>query len=176
MKKISQLYREALEVELTKRFEEDSNIFFIHYAGLSAAKLSDLRSNLRQSGARMLITKNTLSKRALDKIKLGHMAELINGPVGLVFVGKDPVAVSKVLVTFKKEAEKLDFLGGFWQDKKITDNEIRILAQLSPKPVLQAKCVGLIKFPLNNLVWSLNGILVKLVLALKAINDKKRGG
>lgn len=173
MKKIGQLCREALEKNLTDYLKEDNNIFFVNYSGLSASKLSQLRSNLKQSGARLLVSKNTICGRVFDKIKLGQMKEFIKGPIGLILVGGDLVGVSKTLFNFKKETEKLDFLGGFWQARKIGQSELKELSLLPPKPILQAKLLGLIKSPIVNLVVVFNRTLSKLVLVLKAIKDKK---
>jgi len=176
MKKISELCKESLESEFSTRLKEENNIFFINYSGISASKLSELRTSLKQLGARLIIYKNTICRRTLGKLKLNEMCEFINGPVGLIFVGEDPVAVSKILVNFKKQTEKLSFLGGFWQAKILSQERLKELSLLPPKIILQAKCVSLIKSPITNFVMVLNATLLKFLLVLKAINEKKRGG
>ncbi|HEX2865337.1 MAG TPA: 50S ribosomal protein L10, partial [Deinococcales bacterium] len=73
--------------------------FLVDYQGLDAAGLTRLRKEMRNSGARFIVAKNTLINLAVQG--LGQdLSENLHGPTALVIPGTDPVGPVKAMMEF----------------------------------------------------------------------------
>src|SRR3546814_18088340 len=77
---------------------------------MTVAEVSDRRKKMRDAGASYKVTKNRLTRLALEGTKYEALKELFTGPTA-VAVSVDPVAAAKVCVTFAKANEKLIIVG-----------------------------------------------------------------
>ena len=66
---------------------------------------------MRAAGATYKVTKNRLTKRALEGTKFQALQPLFTGPTAIAY-SDDPVAAAKVCVEFAKKNEKLTVVGG----------------------------------------------------------------
>ncbi|MEP3427185.1 MAG: 50S ribosomal protein L10, partial [Roseibium sp.] len=62
-----------------------------HYAGLSVAQMTQLRSSVRDAGGTVKVAKNRLVKLALKGTDLEHISDLFQGPTVIAY-SEDPVA------------------------------------------------------------------------------------
>lgn len=117
-----------------------------HYSGLSVQEITELRSQMREGGANFLVTKNSLSKRALEGTKSDSIRDLFNGPTAIAY-SDDPIAAPKAAVSFAKDNEKLIVLGGIMGEQVLDADGIKSLASLPSLDELRAKIVGMISTP-----------------------------
>lgn len=122
---------------------EKKAVVLMHYRGLSAAQMSTLRMNLKDSDANLKIVKNTLTKRAIGETAYESLAEHLTGPVAISY-SEDPVSLSKALADFAKENEALDILAGCMDGDVYTIDKIKALASLGSKDEVRAKFIGLL--------------------------------
>ena len=61
-------------------------IVVAHYAGLTVSELTELRGKLRKAGAQLKVSKNRLTKRALEGTKFGDLSKLLKGQIGRAHV------------------------------------------------------------------------------------------
>ena len=85
----------------------------------------------------------------------------------------DPVAVSKVLVTFAKEHEGFKVRGAVVEGQALTVDAVKALAALPSRDVLLAKMVGGMQAPVSGFVGVLAGVLRQAVLVMNAIRQSK---
>ena len=55
--------------EMTANFENSEAVLVTHYQGLTVKQLDELRKQMRESGIQFKITKNKITKLALEKTK-----------------------------------------------------------------------------------------------------------
>ena len=112
----------------------------------------------------------------MDTVMSDHR-EVLTGPTALFFAYGDPVRIAKIVFDFVKEIDKEKPLskikGGFMQGRFLKPAEVQALAELPPKEVLISKLMGAIQGPIYALVMALKSAPQKLVLTLKAIEEKK---
>ena len=89
---------------------EHSSYVLFEYRGLTVSETNELRRKLRESDSEFKIYKNTLTKRALDKLNI-NIDEHLNGPKAIAF-GKDAVAPVKTLADFAKKHKALEIKVG----------------------------------------------------------------
>ncbi len=127
-------------------FNSAGVVVVTHYSGLSVADMTDLRVRLRETGANFKVTKNRLTKLALDGTDKAPLGDLFSGPTGIGF-SDDPVAAPKVLVKFAKDHDNLKILGGMMGKVVLDVDAVKDLAALPSLDELRAKFVGLLSTP-----------------------------
>merc|ERR1711941_266625 len=73
--------------------------------------MTDLRRQMLGAGASLKVTKNRITRLALDGTPYQNIADLFTGPTAIAY-SSDPVAAAKVAVEYAKKNEKLVIQGG----------------------------------------------------------------
>ena len=61
-----------------------SAMWIVDYRGLSVKQIQELRRNIRESGAKMTVWKNTIMKLAIEELKLPDLGDVLTGPSALI--------------------------------------------------------------------------------------------
>lgn len=126
-----------------------------HYAGLSVAQMTALRSSVREAGGSVKVAKNRLVKLALKGTDLEHISDLLQGPTVLVY-SDDPVAAPKAAVEFAKANAQLEILGGALGTTNLNPEGVKSLATMPSLDELRAKLVGMIQTPASRIAQVVN--------------------
>jgi large subunit ribosomal protein L10 len=149
--------------------------FLVGYRGLSVSQMQALRTDLREVGGLLKITKARLMNIAAQDIE--GMDEFRGGfrdQVGLVFVKEEVPSVAKVLVEFSKENDALNVISAFFESRVLTKQRIKNLASLPSRDILLSMLVGTLQAPISGLARVLNQIVLKPMYALKQIAEKEK--
>lgn len=150
-----------------------SIILLADFRGLTVSELTTLRREIKREGGSASVYKNTLTRKALDELNISCPEALLKGP-SLFLNAEDPVKLSKLLVKYTKDLDRLKIKGGFLDKSSLDESQIIQLASLPSREELIAKAVGTIKAPLSRLVASLSSPIRGLVYTLSAIKEKKQ--
>jgi large subunit ribosomal protein L10 len=165
--------KEAVVAEAVELLSATESLYVSDYRGLSVAELTELRGKVRESGARVRVLKNTLTRRAAAEAGRDEIAPLLSGPTAITFCGEDPVGPAKALVDFARTHPQFAVRGGFLQGSLIDEDSIRALSALPPRDVLVAQVVGTLAAPMTGLVTVLQGTIGGLARALQQVADQK---
>ena len=153
--------------EMTANFENSEAVLVTHYQGLTVKQLDELRKQMRKHGIQFKITKNRITKLALEKTKCKDLANLFTGPTA-VALSKDAISTAKILTKFSKENNNLKILGGI-MGKEILD--VEAVANVATLPTLdeaRAKIIGILRSPAQKIVSILLAPASKIaILALE---------
>ena len=153
--------------EMTAQFDKSEAVLVTHYQGLTVKQLDDLRKQMREHGIQFKITKNRITKLALEKTKCKDLANLFTGPTA-VALSKDAISSAKILTKFSKENNNLKILGGI-MGKEILD--VAGVANVATLPTLdeaRAKIIGILSSPAQKIVSILLAPASKIaILALE---------
>lgn len=127
-----------------------------HYAGLSVADMTALRSQVRAAGGSVKVAKNRLVKLALQGTELEHIADLFSGPTVIAY-SDDPVAAAKATVAFAKNQSKLVVLGGALGSTNLNAEGVKALAEMPSLDELRGKLLGMIQTPASRIAQVVNG-------------------
>ena len=94
---------------MSAQFQNAESVLVTHYQGLTVKQLDDLRSKMREHGIQFKITKNRITKIALEKTKCKDLSKLFKGPTAIAF-SKDAITSAKILTKFAKENQNLQIL------------------------------------------------------------------
>lgn len=174
MQKIGLLVRERIVREVKDKIKEAQGFFFIDFNKVNAFAVNTLRNDLKDSGARVFVTKNTLLRRALQESGYQDIENFLEAETGIVFVeDKDVVKACKVLVGFAKDNEGLKIKGGIISNKKVGSKDLTVMAKLPSKDVLLGMAVSGLAAPIIGFVNSLNQIILKFLWVVEEIKNKK---
>lgn len=143
------------------------------YRGLTVAQITRLRREIRQASGEYQVIKNTLVRRALKDTGYGALESLLQGPNGWVFAYDDPVVLSKVLVKFVDDNEKIKIKGGVFEGEFLDPAKVKVLAQMPSKPELQAKVLAMIQAPATQLLRTLQEPGARVVRLIESIRKSK---
>ena len=153
--------------EMTAQFEKSEAVLVTHYQGLSVKQLDNLRKQMRKYGIQFKITKNRITKIALEKSRCKDLSNLFTGPTA-VALSEDAITSAKILTKFSKENENLKILGGI-MGKEILD--VAAVANVATLPTLdeaRAKIIGILRSPAQKIVSILLAPASKIaILALE---------
>jgi len=126
-----------------------------HYAGLSVAQMTELRSKVRESGGSVKVAKNRLVKLALQGTELEHISDLFKGPTVIAY-SDDPVAAPKAVSDFAKGNDKLVILGGALGSTNLNPDGVKALATMPSLDELRGKLIGLVQAPATKIAQVVN--------------------
>lgn len=143
-----------------------------HYAGLTVAEMTRLRSDMRSAGGQVKVAKNRLVKLALEGTDAKGIADLLRGPTCIAY-SADPIAAPKVAVKFAKANEKFVILGGAMGTTVLDANGVNSLASLPSLDELRSKLIGLIQAPASKIARILNEPGAQLARVFAAYGNKE---
>jgi len=173
MKKLGLIFKEVSENLIKDTLKKSNALFVVKYSGVNSPDLSALRQSLKASDARLFVVKNSVARRALKSSGLEGIIKSIEGPCGLIFIKEEPVGASKALCNFVKGHEKLKLECGYLQNRILETKDIIAMSKLPSKEALRAQVVGVLNSPIAGIVTTLNQLLVKFVICLDQIKQKK---
>jgi large subunit ribosomal protein L10 len=162
----------AVVEELSEQIRSADAIFAVDYRGISVAAAAELRNRLRESQTRFRVVKNSLTERATDKAGADALRPLLEGPTALAFVSGDAALAAKALNDAARAVGTLEFKGGLMNGAALTADDVRSIARLPARDVLNAQLVGTIAAPISGLVRTLNALIQGLALQLGQIAEK----
>ena len=124
----------AVVSEIKDKFEKAKSVVLFDYRGLSVSEVTELRRKLRENGADYKVYKNTLTKRALDELKI-DMNDYLAGPSAVSF-GTDELSIVKVLSDFAKDHEALELKAGIVEGKVATSDDLKRYAAIPSRDML----------------------------------------
>ena len=90
--------------EMKVFFNKTSSIFVTHYQGLTVKQIDQLRAEMRKHGILFKITKNRITKLALEGSKFKKLENLFSGPTA-VALSDDAISSAKILTKFANSVE-----------------------------------------------------------------------
>jgi large subunit ribosomal protein L10 len=158
--------------DLSARLNDSPFLIVTEYTGMNVTQFSELRIRLAGAGARCKVVKNTFLRRAAAEVGYPDLAASLNGQTAIVTGESDVCAAAKILKNFSAEFQKPAVKIGVLDKAIISKEQIRALADLPSKEVLQAQLLGVFKSPLQKLVMLLNEPGASLARLLQARIDK----
>jgi large subunit ribosomal protein L10 len=159
--------------DLSTRLNASPFLIVTEYTGMNVLQFSELRSRLAGAGARCRVVKNTFLRKAAAEVGYPDLAESLTGQTAIVTGESDVCAAAKILKGFSTEFQKPSVKIGVLDKAIISKEQIRDLADLPPKAILQSLLLGVLKSPLQKLVTVLNEPGASLARLLKARVEKE---
>jgi len=176
MERGGKLYRESLVTSIKDQVANKQNTFLLSYTRLSAAKMNNLRKNLRNNDAEVFVSRNRLAQIALKEVEQEKLADLITGQTAFVWSDGDAVNISKTLMKFAKECEGFTVAGGLVEGNILEKADIQRMSDLPSREVLLSQLLATIVAPVTRFAGLLNAKTRDLLSILNQLSEKKKEG
>lgn len=161
---------------MRESLEASGSVYLTEFEGLTVEEATDLRGQLIDAGARMQVVKNRLFMIAVADSAYESLAELLVGPNAVTYCGEDPIGPLKVLTEFADDHDQPPVKAGVVEGERLSVENLNALSQVPSRDYLVASVVGAFAAPVNDLVFTLGGVVSELVFTLQAVADEKGGG
>src|SRR3954463_8570009 len=130
--------KERVVADLTDKLRQAETLFVADYRGLTMPQIDALRGKLLESGARLSVVKNTLTRRAAEAAGAEALLALLEGPTAIAFIEADGdmVAAAQALADSARDTKILAIRGGVLSGRTVSADEVESLASLPPIDVL----------------------------------------
>ncbi len=137
--------------DMTNQFENSKAVMVTHYQGLTMPQLDELRAKMREKGIIFKITKNRITKLALEKTKCKELSSLFNGPTAVAF-GEDAIMSARILSKFAKDNENLKLIGGIMDNEVLDQAGVEKVANLPTLDEARANIIGILNASASKIV------------------------
>jgi large subunit ribosomal protein L10 len=144
------------------------------YKGLPMKEMDTLRSRAREAGGEFHVVKNTLGFLAFREAGLEVPDEYFEGSTAIGFAFEDAPALAKMFTEYMRTSEFLKVKGGFLDNRPMSPDDVKALADLPPLPVMRARLLGVLQAPAAQLARTLAEPARMVAAVLKAYADRER--
>ena len=157
--------------EMKNFFKKTSSVFVTHYQGLTVKQIDKLREEMRKHGILFKITKNRITKLALEGSKFKKLENLFSGPTAIAF-SEDAITSAKILTKFAKSNSNLKIIGGIMDEEPLTVEDVEKIATLPTLNEARAKITGILTAPAQKIISILLAPGAKIAILAHAKSKK----
>jgi large subunit ribosomal protein L10 len=161
---------------LSQDVAQATNAFLISFKGITVPQVTELRKQVRETGSKYVVVKNTLALIAVKDTPLQQLQKQFAGETAVAFNSSDPVALAKVLTKFAKEVPTMEFKGALLAGQIVEAAEVQNIANLPTRDELIAKLLYLMQHPIRGLATVLQGTIRNFAVVIDQIAKQKGGG
>lgn len=165
--------------ELIEDFKNNPFFYVADASGLSVAEINNFRGICHQKGVKYQVVKNTLVKKALDKLEADYTPfdeEVLTGFTGIMFSQESGNLPARIIKEFRKKTGKEKPLlkgASIDTDLFIGENQLDALSKLKSKAELIAEVISLLQSPAKNVISSLQSGEQKLAGIVKTLSERE---
>ncbi|MEX0987323.1 MAG: 50S ribosomal protein L10 [Bacteroidales bacterium] len=162
--------------DLVTGLNQTKHFYLTDISELNAEETSKLRRKCFESQVRLLVVKNTLLKKAMEKSDgdFDELYEVLKDSTSIMFCETANVP-AKVIREFRKTLERPILKAAFVEESiYIGDNQLDSLSTIKSKEELLADLLTLLTSPATSLASALKGNASRLAGALKTLSEKEQ--
>lgn len=144
--------------DLQEVLNNTDTVYLTDIAGLDATETTNLRKACFKSDVQLRVVKNTLLKKAMERVEGKEYDEMFDSLKGntALMIAEKANAPAKVIENFRKKSQK-PILKAAWIDTAVYvgDERLTELAALKSKEELVGDIIGLLQSPIKTVVSQL---------------------
>lgn len=144
--------------DLAVTLTDSSVIYLADASELSAEATSDLRRSCFNKNVKMTVVKNTLLKKAFERVEgkdFSEMYEVLAGPTALM-LSETGNAPAKLIKEFRKTHERPILKAAYVEEMCfVGDDQLNALSEIKSREELIGDVIALLQSPIKNVVGAL---------------------
>jgi large subunit ribosomal protein L10 len=153
--------KKELISELETVFSNSKGVVFVGFKGLKVNDANNMRKAFKAAGVNFIVAKKTLMGRALEAAKITGTKPEIGAEVAVAYSAENLTTAREVGSFIKMNKEKLSILGGIFEGKFITKEEVVVYSSIPDRQTLYAQVVNLFNSPIQGFVMAASEIAKK---------------
>ena len=159
--------------ELEAAIGKARNAFLIDFKGVTVPQVTELRKQVRETGSKYLVVKNTLALIALKDSPMTGMKDRFSGPTAVAYNSTDAVKLAKALTRFAKDVPAMQFKGAMLDGQVVPTEQIQTIASLPSREELISKLLFVLQSPIRGLATVLQANIRNLAVVLNQVAKQK---
>lgn len=159
---------------IAEKLNEYSHFYLTDISGLNAEQTSGLRRKCYEKDIQMMVVKNTLLRKAFDKIEGSYdeLFDTLKGNTSVMFANTGN-APAKLIKEFRKGNEKPILKGAFVEEGLyIGDGNLETLISIKSKEEVIGDIITILQSPIKNLISSLESGKNIISGVVKTLSEK----
>ncbi len=168
--------KELLKNEIKDKLESFGSFVIMQYAGLSANAANDFRREVRKNGGDVKVVRKRVLLKAAEDAGVSLDLSSLNGHIGIVFLGADPIEATKMVLKFGQDRDKvIQVLGGRFEGQLYAGADVERLSTLPGKDEMRAQLLSVFEAPLAQTLAVMEALLTSVPHCLNN-KSKQEGG
>jgi len=160
--------------DLAAELSATNILYLTDTAELTVETVNNLRRRCFQTNISLKVVKNSLLKKAMDRVEgknYGELRDLLKGSTSIM-ISQEANAPARLIQEFRKKNDKPILKGAYIEEAIfVGDNQLIALETMKSKEELIGEIVGLLQSPIKNVVSGLKGSGGKIAGILKTLEQ-----
>lgn len=161
--------------DLQEVLKGTGTVYLTDISGLNALETSNLRRACSRGDVQLRVVKNTLLKKAMERVEEKEYDELFESLKGntAIMISEKGNAPAKIIEAFRKKSKR-PILKAAWVDSAVFvgDDKIETLSNLKTKEELVGEIIGLLQSPLKTVVSQIQSGGQKIAGIVKTLSER----
>ena len=160
---------------LAQSISNSKHFYLTDISALNAEQTSNLRRKCFEKDIKLVVVKNTLLKKALEKLEVGYdgIFDILKDSTSIMFT-ETANAPAKLIKEFRKTMDKPVLKAAFVEESLyIGDEQLDMLSSLKSKEELIGDIILILQSPAKNVISALQSGGTNLTGILKTLSNKE---
>ncbi|MTI32999.1 50S ribosomal protein L10 [Xanthovirga aplysinae] len=162
---------------LTEKFSNTNFFYIADASGLTVAQVNEFRGLCFEKGIEYLVVKNSLIKKALEKLDTDYAPfndSVLKGFSGVLFSPESGSEPARIIKDFRKSVEGKPVLKGASIDSDlfIGEENLETLSKLKSKTELIGEVISILQSPAKNVISALQSGEHTLAGLVKTLSER----
>lgn len=167
--------KELLKTDVQSKISKHDAFVIMQYAKLSANAANDFRREVNKFGGEVEVVRKRILVKAAKEAKVDLDKKILEGHVGLILLGQDPLEATKAVMKFSQDRDNaIKILLGRFDGKLYQGNDVERLAKLPGKDEMRAQLLSVFEAPMSQTLAVMEALLSSVVYCLD--NKTKESG
>ncbi|MBN2210381.1 MAG: 50S ribosomal protein L10 [Sedimentisphaerales bacterium] len=169
---MSRKVKGLIQNDLEKCFQGIEEMLVVSLRGVGGIDNNEMRRVLAEKNIHVMVVKNSLARRAFEKMNMGDVSGLLSGPCAVAWGGDSVVDIAKELVEWGKKLEAVVIKGGYLEGKALDAESAKALSKMPSRAELQATVVNIMLSPGRTLAAQLTSPAGRIAGCIKTLVEK----
>ena len=152
--------KQLLLDEMKEQMKRSDSFIVAQYQQMTGARAHAFRRDLAKVGGHFEVVRKRMLLQAAHQLGVEFDAAAFPGHIGIVLGAQDPLQAAKVVLQFSQaNSSALQLMGGYFEGKKISAQDVQYMASLPSKEQLRAEFLSLLEAPAAQLLAVMEALL-----------------
>ena len=159
--------KQLLKDEIREKMDRHGSFLIMHYAGLAANAANAFRREIGKMGGDIEVVRKRVFIKVAEEAGLSLNDDLLEGHLGLVFLGPDPIETTKTVFRFSRERDGvIKVRGGRFEGQVYGGEDVEKLSKLPDINEMRAQLLSVFEAPMAETLAVMEALLSSVVYCI----------
>lgn len=159
--------KQLLLDEIKHQIDKYGSFVIMRYLGVKANTANAFRKDVANMGGNLEVVRKRVLIKAAEAAGVTLDLDALEGHIGLVFTGTDPLETAKVVFKYSKETNAaITVIGGRIDGQLYGATDVEMLSKLPGKDEMRAQLLGTLEAPMAQTLAVMDALLTSVAYCL----------